>query len=112
MEKINQEFDPLTGLQTTSWLDHEGVLHVDYKQDATKDFEAVQRTRIDGEAWKKGVKNSMVHALHIPDGVVLELRAIGVDVMKHPAPPLADVIVALKKINRYEACDMTGKRLA
>lgn len=111
MEKLHQDFDPLTGLQTTSWFDHEGQLHVDYKQDSTKAFEAVQRTRIDGDAWKTGVKNSFVHALHIPDGVVLELRQIGVDVLKHPAPPLADVIVALKKINRYEACDTTGKRL-
>lgn len=111
MEKLDQSFDPLTGLQTTSWFDNDGNLHVDYKQDSTKAFEAVQRTRNDGDAWKTGIKKSMVHALHIPDGVVLELRKIGVDVLRHPAPSYADVVAGLKKIHRYEACDMTGKNL-
>lgn len=112
MEKLDHSFDPLTGLQTTSWFDHDGNLHVDYKQDSTQAFEAVHRSRIDGDGWKKGVRQGFVHALHIPDGVVLELRKIGIDVLKHPAPEYADVVAGLKKINRFEACDLTGKRLA
>jgi hypothetical protein len=112
MEKLDQTFDPLTGLLTTSWFDQEGQLHVDYKQDSTQAFEAVKQTRLDGDVWKRGVKNSMVHALHIPDGVCLELRKIGVDVLKYPSPSYAEVVAGLKKIHRFEACDMTGKQLA
>ena len=108
MEKINQDFDKLTGLQTTSLVDEEGVLYVDYKQDISQQFKAVTDTKNDGDNWRRGVKNSYVHALHIPDGLILELRKIGVDVYKHP---LKDVIAGLRKIDRYEACDMTGKRL-
>lgn len=111
MEKLDQWFNPQTGLHTTSWIDHEGVLHVDYKQDAEATFESVKRTRIDGEAWRTGVKKGFVHALRIPDGVILELRKIGINVHSYPAPSYADVVAGLKKINRFEACDVTGKRL-
>lgn len=111
MEKIDQDLNPVTGLLTTSWFDNEGNLHVDYQQDSTQAFEAVRRRRDGGEAWKAGVKRGFVHALHIPDGVILELRRIGIDVMSHPAPSYADVVAGLKKIHRFEACDTTGKQL-
>jgi hypothetical protein len=108
MEKINQDFDKLTGLQTTSYVDEEGTLFVDYKQDIAEQFKAVTDTRNDGDNWRRGVRNSYVHALHIPDSLILELRKIGVDVYRHP---FKDVVAGLRKIDRYEACDMTGKRL-
>jgi hypothetical protein len=111
MEKLDQDINPVTGLKTTTWFDHEGVMHVDYQQDSEQAFEAVRRRRNDGEAWRKGVKSGFVHALHIPDGVLLELRKIGVDVLSNPAPSYAEVVVGLKKIHRFEACDTTGKQL-
>ena len=108
MEKIAQDFNPLSGLQTTSYFDNEGNLHVDYKQDIQTQVEMVRNARDSGEGWKTGVKKGMVHALHIPDSVILELRKIGIDVYLHS---YKDVVAGLRKIDRYEACDMTGKRL-
>ena len=109
MEKIAQKYDPLTGLQTTSLLDSEGVLHVNYQQDATANFEAVRNVRNDPDHWRRSVKKDMVHALHIPDGVIMELFKLGINVY---TAPFKDVVRALRTLNRYEACDMTGKRIA
>jgi len=108
MEKIHQDIDALTGLQTTSFVDHEGVLHVNYQQDAEASFEMVKSARNEGAVWKRGMKRSFAPALHIPDGVILELRAIGVNVY---TAPLKDLVAGLRKINRYDACDVSGKRL-
>ena len=111
MEKLNQDFDPLSGLLTTSWFDNEGNLHVDYKQDLEKPAEFVRAARNDGEMWKKGIKNSFVHALHLEPVHQLQLRKIGIDTFGPNRPPLRDVINGLKKLGIYEQCDMTGKRL-
>lgn len=109
MEKIDQKFDPLTGLATTSWLDEDGNMLVDYKQDAAPAFEMVKQARHDGEGWRKGMKKSFVHAFHIPDGVIHELLKHGVNVYQNPS--FADIAAGLKKIGRFEACDLTGKTL-
>ena len=108
MEKIDQQVSP-TGLVTTSWLDDDLNLHVDYKQDIEKSASLVERIRNDGEAWRQGVKNSMVHAFRIEDGVVHELLKVGVNVY---TAPVKDIVWGLKRIGKYEACDMTGKQLA
>ena len=108
MEKINYDFDQLTGLQTVSYVDEDGALHVDYKQDIEPAMALVRNAREEGEGWRVGIKKSMVHALHIPDGVIHELIKHGINVYTHP---FKDVVVALKRIGKYEACDMTGKRL-
>lgn len=108
MEKITHDFDPLNGLQTRSFIDDEGNLFVDYKQDIALQVELARKARDSGEGWKTGVKRGFVHALHIPDGTILELRKIGIDVYLHP---YKDVVAGLKKIGKYEACDQTGKRL-
>lgn len=108
MEKLDLQFDPLTGLQTTSFVDEEGTLHVNYKQDAEAAFEAAHSIRKDDEHWRRGVKKSMVHAMHIPLGVVLELKTAGIDVY---TAPLKEITAGLRRIGRYEACDLTGKRL-
>lgn len=108
MEKLDLTYDPLTGLQTASFVDEEGTLHVNYKQDAEAAFEAAHSIRKDDDHWRKGVKQSMVHAFHIPLGVVLELKTAGVDVY---TAPLKEVVAGLHRIGRYEACDLTRKRL-
>lgn len=97
-----------SGLVTTSYVGDEGELIIDYKQDAAPQFELVKQVRQDPDSWKKGVKKDMVHAFHIPDGVVHELLKIGVNVY---TSPLKDIAWGLKRLNRYEACDMTGKRV-
>ena len=108
MEKLQHELNPF-GLQTQSFVDHDGNLIVDYKQDIQTQVEMVRRARDTGEGWKKGVKQGFVHALHIPDSVILELRKIGVDVYSNPS--YKDLVAGLKKIDRFEACDLTGKKL-
>ena len=108
MERLDQSFDPLTGLQTTSYVDAEGQLHVNYKQNSEQAFEIAQALRKDDEHWREGIKQSMVHAMHIPLGVVLELKTAGVDVY---TAPLKEVVAGLHKIHRYEACVLTRKRL-
>lgn len=108
MEKIDQSISH-DGLVTTTFVDDEGRMHVDYKQDATASGEAVQRARNDGEAWRKGVKAGFVHAFHIPSGVVHELLKVGVNVY---TSPMKDIVWGLKRINRFEMCDNTGKTLA
>ena len=108
MERLSRDVSA-DGLVTTSYVDDEGQLIVDYRQDAAPAFELVKDVRQDGHAWRKGMKDSMVHAFHIPSGVIMELRGIGVDVY---TAPFKDVVWGLKRLHRFEACDMTGKRLA
>ena len=87
----------------------DGLMTFGYEQDAEQAFEAVLKHRNEGAGWAAGMKKDMVHALHIPNGVLMELRGIGVDVY---TMPLADVVRGLKKLGRYQACDMTGKTIA
>jgi len=100
--------DPYLGLQTEFLEDEDGNVGAKYRQDAAPVFEQVLRARNDGVAWQKGMKNNMVHALSIPAGVVMELFSIGINVYQAPTP---DIVAGLKKLNRYEACDVTGKKL-
>lgn len=107
MEKISQSV--VDGLVTTTMLDDDGKMHVNYAQDSAPAFEVVQSTRNDGHAWRVGVKKDMVHAMHITNGVVHELMAFGINPY---TATMKELVLGLKRINRYEACDMTGKRLA
>lgn len=107
MLKISQEV-AADGLQTTYYGDGD-QLHVTYRQDAEPAFEAVQKMRLHNDVFRDGMKKDMVHAFHIPTGVYMELRGIGVDVY---TSPLKDIVAGLKKINRYDACRLTDKRFA
>ncbi len=104
MEKLEQKV--VDGLVSTTWIDHEGTLHFDYKQDVEPAAEAIKVLRSDEQTWKAGMKADMVHVLHIPAGVIHELLKIGVNVYRDK---LADVVVGLKKIHRYDMCKTTEK---
>ena len=108
MDKVYQDISP-DGLKTEAHVDADGLMTFSYQQDAEPAFEAVQRTRLHANPWAAGMKKDMVHALHIPNGVVMELWGKGINVYK---APLADIVRGLKQLGRYEACDMTGKRIA
>ena len=95
------------GLVTTTTV-KDNEMRVNYVQDVEPMFESVKDMRNSGEAWKQGVKKDMVHAFHIPDVVVMELWNIGVNVYQ---APFKDVVWGLKRLGRYEACDMTGKKV-
>ena len=106
MQKIHQDISS-DGLVTEFFSDGDD-LGVRYTQDAEPSFELVQATRNEGEAWTKGVKKGMVHAFHIPSGVVMKLWAMGINVYQ---APLKDIKAGLVKLDLYRQCDMTGKRV-
>lgn len=105
---VDLEIDNTSGLVTEWYESDDGDIGIKYMQDAEPVFEQTLADRNDGVAWTQGLKSGMVHAFRIPVGVVMELMAIGVNVYQAPT---ADIVAGLKKINRYDACDMTGKRL-
>ena len=107
MEKISTEVS-LDGLKTTMYGEGND-LHVVYEQDAGPAFEAVLQTRLQTDVFRDGMKKDMVHAFHIPNGVYMELRKIGVDVY---TDSVKNIVRGLHKIHRYDACRLTDKRFA
>lgn len=107
MHKISTEVAH-DGLKTTMYGEGDD-LHVTYEQDAEPIFEAIQKTRLHTDVWGKGMKKDMIHAFHIPNGVLHELRKIGVDVY---TAPVKDIVRGLHQIHRYDACRLTDKRFA
>ena len=107
MLKISQETSA-DGLQTTMYGDGD-ELHVSYTQDAAPAFEMVQQTRNHKDVFREGMKKDMVHAFHIPAGVYMELKGIGIDVY---TDPLKEIVRGLHKLHRYDACRLTDKRFA
>ena len=108
MDKVYQD-TTADGLKTSAHVDADGTMHFQYEQDAEQAFEAVLESRNHGDLWNKNIKKGMVPALHIPNGVVMELFGLGINIYQ---APLKDIVAGLHKLNRYQACDMTGKRLA
>jgi hypothetical protein len=108
MDKVYQNVAP-DGLETRAYVDADGLMSVSYHQDAEPAFEAVLKHRNVGEGWNIGMKKNMVHALHIPNGVVMELWGLGINIY---TAQLKDIVSGLHKLNRYQACDMTGRRIA
>lgn len=108
MDKVYQD-ESADGLKTSAHVEEDGTIHFAYEQDSTAAFEAVKADRDRGDGWQNGMKQSFVKALHVPNGVVMELWAMGVNIYTAPAK---EIVAGLRKLNRYEACDMTGKRIA
>ena len=109
MDKIDQTFNPETGLLTnvyTSELD--GKMYVDYKQDMEPYVEYATALRNDDAYTKQGIKNGWMHAMHISDLHILELRKIGVDIFTASAREIA---AGVKKLNIEHACMVTNARI-
>ena len=107
MHKFSEEVS-LDGLKTTMYGEGD-ALHVKYEQDAEPAFEAIRQTRLHTDVFRDGMKKSMVHAFHIPAGVYMELKAIGVDVY---TDSVKNIVRGLHQIHRYDACRLTDKRFA
>jgi hypothetical protein len=103
----------LTDVQSSGMVEtlfHEdGKTYLKYEHDAEAAFEAVRQTRDHKDVFAEGMKKDMVHAFHIPVGVYMELRAIGVDVYTNN---VKDIVRGLKQINRYDACRLTNRTFA
>jgi hypothetical protein len=108
MQQIGKEVSA-SGLLETTHVSEDGALTVEYQQDSEATFEAVQGLRNSKDVFREGMKKDMVHAFHIPNGVVMELFKHGVNIYTDPMP---DIIVGLKKLGRYDACRLTDKRFA
>lgn len=107
MDKLHTDVQSSGMVET---LFHEdGKVHIKYEHDAEAAFEAVKVARDTQDVFADGLKKDMVHAFHIPVGVYMELRAIGVDVY---TAPVRDIVRGLKQINRYDACRLTNRRFA
>lgn len=107
MEKLGFDVGP-DGVVRQYALDGEKLV-VDTSQDISANVEHAKRLRNDEDYWRKGVKDSWAHALHIPAGVQMELYKIGVDIMR---APLKDIVSGLKRIDKLDACLATTKRIA
>lgn len=93
----------------TMYADADGKLHVKYEHDAESAFETILKARTQGDVWGNGMKSDakMMHAYHIPVGVIMELIGIGINVYTAPAK---DIVAGLHKLNRHDACKLTHKK--
>ena len=67
------DFDPLTGLLTTTAFE-DGRNVIKYEQDVQGHLDKAARLRADPDHWKKGVKQSFAHGAFVPDLVILDMR--------------------------------------
>ena len=67
-----QEYDPLTGLQTTFKCE-DGELRVNYSQNNEAVFERLQKLRNADGYTKEGIKREMWHAVHIPESECMKM---------------------------------------
>lgn len=97
MDKINQGMNE-SGLLTTILGDElDGKLHIQHHQDLTPHVEYATALRNDDSYTKAGIKKGWMHAAHIPDVVVIELKSIGVDVFKSNG---REIVAGLKRLNK------------
>lgn len=97
MERIDKTINR-SGLVTeilTSELD--GAMHVAYKQDLEPHIEYATALRNNEQYTREGIKKGMMHAAHIPDVVIVELKQIGVDVFTASA---REIIAGIRRLGK------------
>lgn len=108
MTILSQEFDPVTGLQTTTGVE-DGKLKINYAQDVAPALDYTQTLRNAEGYAKQGIKDNLQHIGHIPVSVCLKMRTEdGFDVYNAHA---SEVFAFLRK-NRDKYSKllvMTGK---
>lgn len=73
MRVFETETDPLTGLQTIYGA-QEGRLIIKTLQDVGPHLEYSNKLRNAPEYAKQGIKNNFMHAVHIPDVVIMKMK--------------------------------------
>lgn len=95
MEKIDQEYDPLTGVLTrTGFVDNKLVIHK--SADLSALVEHTNALRNDDEHWRKGVKKGWVKVASVSEVHQIELLRMGVDIYRASA---REIIAGLKRLN-------------
>lgn len=96
MEKIDQNYDPITGTWTrTGFVDDKLVVRKD--ADISQAIAYCTALRNADDYWKNGVKNNFAHAAHIPDVVIAELYGIGINVFTSTAK---EIVGGLRRLNK------------
>lgn len=98
MEKIHQDFvgDLVTQVHTSE-LD--GKMYVTHKQDLRPHVEYATALRNSEDYTRQGIKRGWMHAAHIPDMVVIELKQIGVDILGG-RPSAKEIVAGIKKLGK------------
>lgn len=81
MEKFQQEFDPLTGVETTFGFE-DGKLLIKKRADMTPNLEYADALRNSDEYSAQGIKRGFFHAIHVPPDSQVKLLQIGIDVYR------------------------------
>jgi hypothetical protein len=106
VEKFDQEYDPLTGVKTTSgFVDDKLVIH--READLSGLLERTNSLRNNDQYSSDGIKKSWFHVASIDPLTQIELLKIGVDIFRASAK---EIVAGLKKINR-EHFITTNKRV-
>lgn len=77
------EVDPLTGTKTFFSSGGKRNEEWAYRQeftDVSPEVDASRELQKDDDHWKKGVKDSWLHAAHIPDAILLKWHIMGVNI--------------------------------
>ena len=106
-EKIDSHFAD-TGILTTSYVDMEGMVHIKKQQDIQQNLDYATTLRNADDYSAEGIKKGMWHVAHIPDIVIVELLAIGVNVYRDSAK---SIVAGLKTLHK-EHLLTTNKRIA
>ncbi len=97
MDKIDQTLSPDGLLTTTFTSELDGKRHVNYRQDLEPHVEHATALRNDDEYTRQGIKKGWLHAAHIPDIVIIELRQIGIDVFRAGA---REIVAGMKRLSK------------
>jgi hypothetical protein len=108
MNIIDDRID-LSGVRTRVYADDEdGKIHVRYDQDLEPYLEYATRLRNDDAYTKNGIKKGWMHAIHISDVHIIQLKGIGIDIV---SAPLKDIVAGIKKLGIEHACMTTRARV-
>jgi hypothetical protein len=104
MEKVSVEYDPLTGVYTTTgFVDDKLVIH------KAQDLEpVVQYTRAlqNADDYKKeGIKKGWWHVCHVPETLEIELLQNGVDIN---TASLKTIVAKIKELGKEGFLTMRG----
>lgn len=109
MEIIGTDYDPFLGLGMTAGV-QDGKLVIRTEGDAQPGIEYAKARALDPDVKKRGIEQSMMEALHIPDPVGLEiLGKYGFNVWTAHA---SEILRFIERHPEYHHCKTINGRVA
>lgn len=100
------DYDPVTGMRTVARAHSDGSTVLHYEQDVEAELEACKTLANDDDHWKNGVKNEWLHYAHLPDAIIMQLFAKGINIYAHDI----DMKRVFQEVNReYPHFKLTHK---